>query len=68
MKCPHCKKTIYRHTLADIDKAERHAECYGPGFTTSECPICHEKFTFYTEVKTVICKPIKATKEEALSY
>jgi endogenous inhibitor of DNA gyrase (YacG/DUF329 family) len=68
MKCPHCDKEVYRHTLTDIDRAERHAEAYGSGFTTSECPLCHKKFTFYTELKAIIFEPKKATEDACLSY
>lgn len=68
MKCPHCKKEAYRQHLKDIDRAERNAECYGSGFTTSQCPFCKKKFTFYTQIKTVITEPVKAADDADLSY
>jgi len=68
MKCPHCEKQIYRDKLKDIDRAKRNAECYGSGFTTSECPFCDKKFTFYSEVKVVIFEPTKANDDADLSY
>jgi uncharacterized protein with PIN domain len=68
MKCPHCEKQIYNHDLKDIEKAKTHAEYYGSGFTTSQCPFCKKKFRFYTEVKTVVYEPQKATDDAVTSF
>ena len=68
MKCPHCEKKIDRANLTDIDRAERNAESYGSGFTTSKCPFCNKKFQFYAEVRVIINKPVKVDDDADLSY
>ena len=68
MECPHCNKNVSTADLPDIERAQRHAESYGSGFTTSECPFCHKKFTFYTEVQTVVYQPKKSADDAITSY